>query len=265
MALTVLAAVSLSVQSALAADTGHRTEIVLHGEIHGIAASLHHFVESAIEVSETRPVIAAFELPARGQSIIDDWWLSGATTLTGQDVQAMGWCALEDGRTSVELVGAIERLREAGQTNPITVSLIDRRFQRPSLQSMRDTSTRGSAELAIEIARLAARNPTSSIQVLMGNAHTRKQPMDMPEAFGGGVMITAGHLLADDVTSVAYAYEAGARAGCSPSDCGRSPVASNADAIERAGAAYDRVVQLGPAEPVTLLQDSLYCREEAEN
>ncbi|MGX6648236.1 hypothetical protein ACWCOP_09880 [Maricaulaceae bacterium MS644] len=262
LALASLSKLGLSTSGLASVHPINPPSIELHGEIHGVANSLDAFIGAVTEaMADSGTVVAAFELPANGQPIFDQWWTGSAESLSPSEVYAMGWCDLSDGRTSADLVNTMASLRELADQGGLSVRFIDTRFTRPPLRSLRDTSSRGSAELAIALARTAAENPEARILALIGNAHARRTPLTMPDAMGGGQMITAGHLLAQDVVSVAYLYEEGARLGCDLDGCGISELASNQANLERAGDAYDLSLAVGPARPATSLAEAGYCSE----
>ena len=253
-----LLAAALEVRAAT--PTYDEPRIELHGEIHGVAGNLATFSRAIGEaLADAGEVVAAFELPADGQAVFDGWWADHARPFTSEEIAAMGWCELSDGRTSSELLDTMAGLKEMGRGGGLTIRLIDTRFSRPPLHSVRDTSSRGSAELAIALARAAADHPDARVLALIGNVHARKTPITMPEALGGGQMLTAGHLLSREVVSVAYLYDDGGRYGCDLNGCGVSTLVSNQANLERAGEAYDRIVRVGPASPTTPLSESGHC------
>jgi hypothetical protein len=235
--------------------------IALHGELHGVRANANHFAGEVIARAEAgETVIAALELPASGQPVLDAWWREPDHPMDAEIVAQLGWCRQTDGRVSVELVEALEQLRAAAQSLPISVRLFDERGG-PALASMRDNSSRGSAQLALALARLSAANPDTRVMALMGNVHARKTAYAMPDSLGGGDMITAGLLLADHAHAIAYVYGPGSAFNCRMDGCGVHEVHGN-DALvmqQLADGVYDSHAHLGAAEAATPLTEAGFC------
>lgn len=235
--------------------------IELHGELHGVRANAEYFAGQVIARAEAgETVIAAFEISASGQPVLDAWWRDPDRPMDAEIVAQLGWCGQTDGRVSAELAEALEQLRAAAQSLPISVRLFDERGG-PALASMRDASTRGSAQHALEIARLSAAAPEARVMVLVGNVHARKTVYPMPDSLGGGDMITAGHLLADHAHSVGYVYAPGRVFNCRMDGCGVHETQGNYALVMQALAdgGYDSHADLGPAEAATSLADVGFC------
>lgn len=235
--------------------------IELHGELHGVRANANHFAGEVIARAEAgETVIAAFEISASGQPVLDAWWRDPDRPMDAEIVAQLGWCGQTDGRVSAELVEALEELRAAAQALPISVRLIDERTG-PPLSSMRDASTRGSAQHALAIARLSASAPEAQIMVLIGNVHALKTVYPRPDSMEGGYMITAGHLLADYAHSVGYVYAPGQVFNCRMDGCGVHDTHGNYALVMQALAdgGYDSHADLGAAEAATPLAEAGFC------
>lgn len=239
--------------------------IELHGELHGVRANAEFFAGQVIARAEAgETVIAAFELPASGQPVLDAWWRDPDRPMDAEIVAQLGWCRQTDGRVSVELVEALEQLRAAAQSRPISVRLFDERGG-PGLASMRDNSSRGSAQLALALARLSAANPETRVMALVGNVHARKTAHPMPESSGGGDMITAGLLLADHAHSIVYVYGSGSAFNCRMDGCGVHATYGNYTLVmhQLIEGVYDSHADLGAAEAATPLTESGFCPANA--
>jgi hypothetical protein len=235
--------------------------IELHGELHGVRANANHFAGEVIARAEAgETVIAAFEISASGQPVLDAWWREPNRPMDADIVAQLGWCGQRDGRVSAEFVEVLEELRAAAQSLPISVRLFDERGGR-ALASMRDNSSRGSAQLALALARLSAANPDTRVMALVGNLHARKTAYAMPESSGGGDMITAGLLLADHAHSIAYVYGPGSAFNCRMDGCGIHATYGNYTLVmhQLTEGVYDSHADLGAAEATTPLAEVGLC------
>lgn len=235
--------------------------IELHGELHGVRANAEYFAGQVIAHAEAgETVIAAFEISASGQPVLDAWWREPDRPMDAEIVSQLGWCEQRDGRVSAEFVEVLEELRAAAQSLPISVRLFDERGG-PALASMRDNSSRGSAQLALALARLSAAAPEARVMALMGNVHARKTAYPMPDSLGGGDMITAGLLLADHAHAIAYVYGPGSVFNCRMDGCGIHDTYGNYAIVmqDMADGVYDSHADLGAAEAATPLAEAGFC------
>jgi hypothetical protein len=141
---------------------------VLFGEIHGTSETAPLVADAVCLAARTRPVVLALELDEANQPKVDAFLRS-----TGDDDAFRslgfggGWTGISDGRTSVAMLGLIERVRLMRQAgSPVDIRLID--TERSDLEFGRDGA------MAANFEALARARPEALIVGLMGNFHTSR-------------------------------------------------------------------------------------------
>ncbi|MCR9129357.1 MAG: hypothetical protein NXI12_07535 [Alphaproteobacteria bacterium] len=231
--------------------------MLLVGEIHGIQSN-YAVLEALVlqAAAEGDEVVLALELPVEGQEAIDQLWRGAIPRFTPALISATGWCALDDGRASVEMLSMMERLKHSEHASAIKVTAFDTRsINAPAFETIAGISNFSSAALAVSLARLYERHAGATIIASVGNHHASLAVDDFEAVHGGGEALQAAQLLSGITNAVAITYQAGERFGCGLEGCGRETMWNSG----ASPSAYQGYVATGPSVAVTPLSQSDYC------
>lgn len=237
-----------------------QTHLVL-GEVHGIRGNVTTIETTVVETASTRPVALALELPADAQDVFDAYWSGPEERLSTAQIQAMGWCAIEDGRVSVDLVDMLGALKTTETAYPISVHLyVDETGFGGEFQTIASRSNYASILRGVALRDLALTQDEARVIASLGNFHANRAISAYPEAIGGGETLRAGHILGDGFETVMLTYDAGQRVGCGLDGCGVISIPGSG----QSWSGFDRTHPIGAAEAVQPLSTSPYCADVDE-
>lgn len=253
MLLQVVAGIFLS-QASASVDQGPSN--LLLGEVHGIRGNLAAVEAAVTDAASAHPVLLALELPSMGQDVFDAYWSSSAERLSASQIQSMGWCAIDDGRVSVELVDMLSKLKAADLAYPVSVKFfVEETGFGGEFQTIASRSNYGSVLRGVQLRELDIMFPEKRIVVSIGNYHGSRSVTPFPAELGGGESLRAGHVLGGAFETVMLTYDAGERIGCGLEGCGRESIGASGQHWP----GFDRIQHIGTAEAVQLLSASQSC------
>jgi hypothetical protein len=191
-------------------DQIHAARVLLFGEVHGTAESPFVVGQILCRLVEREEAIAlALELPVEMDQALATYLKSEGA---GQDVDRLlghaFWARpLQDGRSSVAILGLIERARMLAASG-----------KRLTLHAV---GAAGSVALARDIRAVMAKHPGAKLVALTGNAHARKAA----GTSGALSFDPMGYLLRDLAPcAVSLEFDTGSAWVCVGSDCGPRPM-----------------------------------------
>ncbi len=192
--------------------TDPKVRTVIFGEIHGTSEAPALFADAVCHAAQHGPVTVALEQPDTVRSEIEAYVRTGSPEARTALLATPDWRMGRDGRTSVAMLGLLDRLHALQQAGAdLTVV-----FAQPTMT--------GAPQNYYEVqmaARWAQATPSTPRLMLglVGNLHARKT--ETPSDLGPVLRPAASHLPASETLTVNIVGGGGASWGCrSLTECG---------------------------------------------